>query len=306
MLRFVVDRFIQGIISLLVITFIVFLLGDLTGDPAEFYVNEDATFEQKERVRAKYGLDAPMPLRYVRWLGRMVTGNLGNSFQSHAFPVTKLISSRIAPSFQLAAVAISIILVLSIPLGVLAAIKRGSPFDSFVKALAISGQSIPQFWLAIMLIIVFGVYLRILPISGLGGPSHYVLPAIAAAWAGMAGLLRITRSSMLEVFYSDYIRTARAKGLAEGLVIWRHAFRNALIPIVTFTALLLAGMLNGFVIVEVVFAWPGLGLLTVEAVQGRDFPVLQALIVMIMTMYLVINFLVDVLYGFVDPRIKAN
>lgn len=305
-MRFLLDRLFQSILSLLAVTFIAFALLSFTGDPARFYVNEDYTQADLEQVRKRLGLDKPLPVQYGLWLGRVVQGDLGRSYHEHGTPVATLLRQRVGASFQLAAVAFVIIAVVAIPLGVLSAVKRGTVFDTLGKTLAILGQSVPQFWLGIVLIVLFGVFWQLLPITGRGGPSHYVLPGITAAWFGMAGLLRITRSSMLEVLHADYVRTAHAKGLSNGTVVWRHAFRNALIPIVTFAGLLLGGMLNGFVLIEVVFAWPGLGSATVEAAAGRDFAVIQGLILFIMTVYLLVNLTVDVLYGLIDPRLRFH
>jgi peptide/nickel transport system permease protein len=242
----------------------------------------------------------------VLFLSRAVRGDLGRSFAQHKEKVTTIILRRFPVSAQLAVVVFSIIIVTAIPLGVLSAVKHGTWIDTAGKTLAILGQSTPQFWLGIMLILIFAVQLGWLPIAGRGGPAHYVLPGITGAWFGMAGLLRLTRSSMLEVLNSDYVRTARAKGLAESIVIWIHTFRNALIPIVTYAALLLAGMLNGFLLIEVIFAWPGLGSATVEAAISRDNPTLYGLVMYITILFMAVNFLVDLLYGFLDPRIRVG
>lgn len=304
MFRFTLNRIAQGILTLLVTMFIVFYLADQTGDPARFFTHPEATPEQREYARKKMGLDKPLYQRYGMFLWRAMRADLGNSFQQHNSPVRTMIMNRLPVTGQLAGVVFGIILVTSIPLGVLAAVKRGTWIDTVAKSLAILGQSVPQFWLGIMLMILFGVVLGMLPIAGRGSPLHFVLPGITGAWFGMAGLLRLTRSSMLEVLNSDYVRTARAKGLAEAAVIWVHTFRNALIPIVTYAAILLAGMLNGFLVVEVVFAWQGLGSVTVDAALTRDFPTLYGMVMYIMVLYLVINFLVDILYGYLDPRIR--
>jgi ABC-type dipeptide/oligopeptide/nickel transport system permease component len=284
--------------------FLVFFLAESTGDPVRYYVNEDASIEDMERTRVLMGLDKPFPVRYVLFLARAAKGDLGRSFAQHKQEVTTIILRRFPVSAQLAAVVFSIIIVTAIPLGVLSAVKHGTWIDTLGKSLAILGQSTPQFWLGIMLILIFAVELGWFPIAGRGGPSHYVLPGITGAWFGMAGLLRLTRSSMLEVLNSDYVRTARAKGLSEAIVIWVHTFRNALIPIVTYAALLLAGMLNGFLLIEVIFAWPGLGSATVEAAITRDNPTLYGLVMYITILFMLVNFLVDLLYMVLDPRIR--
>jgi peptide/nickel transport system permease protein len=304
MLRFALNRLAQGIVTLLVTMFIVFYLADQTGDPARFFTHPEATAEQQAYARNKMGLDKPLHERYGLFLWRAMRADLGNSFQQHNSPVRKMIMNRVPITLQLAGVVFGIVMVTAIPLGVLSAVKRGSWIDTIAKSLAILGQSVPQFWLGIMLMLLFGVVLGILPIAGRGSWMHFILPGITGAWFGMAGLLRLTRSSMLEVLNSDYVRTARAKGLAESVVVWVHTFRNALIPIITYSAILLAGMLNGFLVIEVVFAWQGLGSITVNAATTRDFPTLYGMVMYIIILYLVVNFLVDVLYGYIDPRIR--
>jgi ABC-type dipeptide/oligopeptide/nickel transport system permease component len=305
-IRFAFKRLIQGLITLLVMLFLVFFLAENTGDPVRYYVNEDASLEDMERMRVQMGLDKPFVVRYFLFLGRAAKGDLGRSFAQHKQEVTTIILRRLPVSAKLAVVVFSIILVTAIPLGVLSAVKHGTWMDTLGKTVAILGQSTPQFWLGIMLILIFGVQLGLLPFLGLDTPAHYVLPGITGAWFGMAGLLRLTRSSMLEVLHSDYVRTARAKGLSETVVVWLHTFRNALIPIVTYAALLLAGMLNGFLLVEVIFGIPGLGSATVDAAISRDNPTLFGLVMYITVLFMFVNFLVDMLYGFVDPRIRVG
>ena len=304
MLKYAGFRFLQGMVALVLVTFMTFALEHVAGDPIYSYVRVDASAKQIEMARERLGLNRPLVVQYWKHVSRYAVGDLGESLRPHHYPVGKLIAARIPVSFQLAGVVFVFILLTAVPIGVLAAVKRGTVFDTFGKALALGGQSIPTFWLAIVLIVIFAVWLEVLPVGGKGGPSSFILPTFAAAWSGLAAVVRITRSSMLEILGTDYLRTARAKGLSERMVIWTHAFRNALIPIVTLAGLMLGGMLNGLVLIEIIFAWPGLGAQGVEAVMLRDFPVLIALVMLTMVIYLLINFAVDVLYGLIDPRIK--
>jgi ABC-type dipeptide/oligopeptide/nickel transport system permease component len=223
--------------------------------------------------------------------------------------VSDMIVERLPATFSLAFVAMGIAMAMGIPLGVLSAVYRDTFIDRAAKIVAFLGQSTPSFWLAIMLILFLGVYLHelglpSLPVSGRGGPATYVLPAFALGWAVVAGLVRLTRSSMLDVLDSDYMTMARAKGLSETVVIWKHALRNALIPVVTYSGLIMASFMNGSVVIEQVFAWPGLGRLVLTSVTARDFPVVQAVVVLIGVFLIVINLLVDILYAFIDPRIR--
>lgn len=299
------QRLLQAIISFFIVSLIVFVFTWVSGDPVLYHVREDATPEQIETTRELLGLNRPLPVQYFSFLSHAVRGDFGRSLTLKR-PVNQMIRERMPQTFQLAGLAAAISIAVAVPLGVLAALNRGTILDSGAKALALLGQSIPTFWLALILIVIFGVKFQILPFAGRGTPEHFILPAITAAWASMAGMLRITRSSMLEVIGSDYVRTARAKGLRERAVIWRHAFRNALIPIVTSAALLLGGLLNGVTLVEVVFAWPGLGLTTLEATLTRDLPVIQGMVLFIMAIYIAVNYLADMLYVVVDPRIKFS
>ncbi len=302
--KYALHRLLQGILSILVILALLFFLERATGDPARAFVKEDSSEEQIERLRHELGLDRPAVVQYGHYIWRVLHFDFGRTFSEDRSQVSDVVRSRIPATFSLAGITAVVVVLVAVPMGVFSALRRGTIIDTLGKTFAVAGQSIPQFWLGIMLIYIFAVWLGLLPVAQRGGPSHYVLPVFTAAWAGLAGVLRITRSSMLEVIGSDYVRTAYAKGLHPRTVTWTHAFRNALIPVITFIALLMGGMLNGFVLVEVVFAWPGLGQATVEAVTTRDFPLLQGLVVLIMVIYLSINFLVDMLYAVVDPRVR--
>jgi peptide/nickel transport system permease protein len=291
------------VISILVISLMVFTLVRIGGDPTEAFVPEEATEATVELIRARLGLDKPFYQQYWIFFKDMVRGDLGESKVTKE-PVTGKLLERLPATLSLAGISMGIALVIALPLGVLSAVYRDTPIDRLAKILAFLGQSTPQFWMAIMLMVLFGVILQVLPVAGRGGPSTYVLPGITMGWFVVAGVVRLTRSSMLDVLDSDYITMARAKGLSERIVVWKHALRNAMIPVLTFSGLILGGFMNGSVVVEVVFAWPGLGRLALDAVVSRDFPVVQGMVMMVGAFYIVINLLVDLLYAAIDPRIK--
>ena len=308
MWAFILRRFLQSLLALFVLSVVTFFFTWTTGDPVNYILPmEETTEEQLATYKKQLGLDRPLGVQYVVYVSRVVRGDFGNAIHLGNRPVVDVIESRVIPTLHLGAMAFAMVLVLAIPLGVFAAYNRGAIVDSLARTLAFAGQSVPEFWLAIVLIFLVGVQLGLLPVAGReGGWQHWVLPAITAGWFSMAGLLRITRSSVLEVLGSDYVRTARAKGLMERTVLWRHTFRNSLIPVITAVALLLVGMMNGIVLVETVFGWPGLGRLIVEAVTARDLFLVQALVLLIGSMYLFANFCADVLYGVVDPRVRYS
>lgn len=308
MLGFILRRILQALLALLAVSLVVFLFTWITGDPVNYVAPPDEiTEDEKEALRKELGLDRPLIVQYQIFLWRAVHGDFGYALTRGRIPVTTVIRGKIVATVHLGLLAGAFAIVLAVPLGVFAAYSRGKVPDILARTLAYAGQSIPEFWLALLLIFIFGVQLRLLPIAGReGSPLHWVLPAVTAGWYSMAGLLRITRSSMLEVLGADSIRTARAKGLPERVVLWRHTFRNALIPIITAMALLLVGILNGIVLVETVFGWPGLGRLAVEAVTSRDLFLVQGVVLLIAVMYLTANLMADVLYAFADPRVRYN
>ena len=305
---YVANRVGQSIVNIMCITILVFLLARATGDPADVFIDDALPPEAVEMFRAKLGLDQPLYVQYWFFLKDLARGDLGQSVKGHR-PVTQMLVERLPATFSLGLVAMGIAMVMGIPLGVLSAVYRGTVIDRAAKIIAFLGQSTPSFWLGIMLMLFFGVFfyqqgLPSLPISGRGGPVTYILPAFTMGWFVVAGLVRLTRSSMLDVLDSDYVTMARAKGLNEKIVIWKHALRNAMIPVLTYSGLILGGFMNGSVVVEQVFAWPGVGRMALTAVSGRDFPVVQGVVIMIGIFYIVINLLVDILYVLVDPRIK--
>jgi len=259
--------------------------------------------DAREIMAAKLGLDRPLYEQYAKYIGQLARGDLGQSVRT-GIPVTEILAERLPATFQLGLFALIFAVSLSIPLGVLGAVYRDTPIDWLSKVVAFLGQSMPPFWLGIMLIILFAVFWGIVPPAGKLGPSSYILPGFTLGWAVMAGMVRLVRSSMLDVLDSDYVTMARAKGLAEIVVVSKHALRNALIPVITYSSLVLGAFMNGSVVVEQVFAWPGIGTIAVQSVVSRDFPVVQGVVIVFGSFFILINFFVDILYAVIDPRIK--
>lgn len=287
------------------VSVVTFFLTFLSGDPAELMLPPGATAEQMARFRREWGFDDPIHVQYGRFLSRAVQGDLGVSLR-HGQPALPLIWDRMPATLQLTVTAMVLAIALAIPLGILSATHRGGPLDLIAMALALVGQAVPNFWLAIMAILTFSVTLGWLPTSGRGSWQHVVLPASVLAVGLMALLTRLARSTMLEVLSEDFVRTARAKGLRETAVLMRHALRNALIPLVTVVGLQFGYILGGAVVVETVFTWPGVGLFTIQAITNRDYPVVQASVLILATAVVLINLTVDVLYGLLDPRIRVR
>ena len=303
MLRFTAARIAQSVITLIVLSMVVFFGAELTGDIALAMATPDTTEAELEEIRRKFGLDRPAYERYARYIFNLAQGDLGVSGTSRR-QVSEMMAERIPPTLQLAAVGLFLAMALGIPLGVLAAVKRNTILDQLAKLFAIVGMSAPQFWVAIMLIMFFGAQLKWLPTYGRGGIDHYILPGIAISLFVMAGFMRLTRSSMLEVLDSEFVKFARIKGLQERLVIFKHALKNAIIPVLTFGGVSFAGLLNGAIVVEVVFAWPGLGRLMLDAIRERDTVVIMATILTSGFIYVFLSTVVDILYAYVDPRIR--
>jgi len=303
--KFLIARLAQSLVSLFVISFIVFVLGSMTGKEIDFLLplDEAITADEIQELRVAYGLDKSRIERYRDYLWGLATGDLGFS-RTEQRPVWKVIADRLPATLQLACAVLLATVAVSIPLGVLSAVKRGSLLDYLARIFAFINQAIPTFWLALVLILVFGVWLNVLPVAGREGFTHYILPVIAIMGGATAGLTRLTRSAMLEVLDSEYIKLVRAKGVSNRWVIWKHALKNAMIPIITYIGLLTAGLLNGVLVGEIIFAWPGIGRVTFAAINERDFVLLQGVVLFIAVLYLGINFLVDVIYASVDPRIR--
>ena len=266
---------------------------------------ELADEEGIQRLKERFGLDKSKTEQYLIFMKNAVQLDFGQSVREYR-PALDVLVERIPATLQLTVAGMGLAIIVGVPLGILAAVRPNSVFDYLSKLFAVIGMATPQFWVGIMAVLFFGAYLKVLPTFGRGGPDHYILPAFVLSWPIMAGMMRLTRSSMLEILDSEFIKFARVKGLRENLVLWKHALRNAAIPLLTFSGISLAGLLNGSVVVEVVFAWPGVGRLLLEAVINRDFPVLQATVLASAFFYLVTALIVDVLYAYADPRIRFN
>jgi peptide/nickel transport system permease protein len=303
MQRYILRRFFQALITLLAVSIIVFFLARLTGNPLHLLMPLDATEEDYRQAAKELGLDKPLPVQYGIFLVKAVKGDFGKSIRVGR-PVSELLKIRVPNSLKLALAAIIVTALMAVPLGIIAAVKKGSFWDGLAQVIAVLGQSLPIFWVGIVFIFIFSVRLNLLPTSGMGGISHYILPAFTLGWALVAAIARLLRSSMLEVLDSEYIKMARIKGTPEGLVIWKHALKNALIPVVTFGGFYFAILLTGAVITETVFAWPGMGRLAYEAIMWRDFPVIQGVVLLATALVVTVNLLVDILYAYIDPRIR--
>ena len=298
-------RLIQAAVALVAVLLVVFVCLLATGDPVEMLVPPDATDADKAGIRQAYGLDRPVLYQFGAFVWRAAQGDFGRSFFSDR-PALGLVFERLPASVELAVASTLIAIVVGVPLGIVAAVSRGTFVDQLVMGIALLGQSVASFWLALMLIFAFGVTLQWLPVSGRLGGASLVLPSVALSVWLLALLARLTRSEMLEVLGQDFIRTARAKGLGTTAILARHALRNALIPLITVTGVSLGWQLGGAVVIEAVFAWPGLGTTLLEAVLRRDFPVVLAGVAVLSTVFVAINLIVDVLYGYIDPRIRLG
>jgi ABC-type dipeptide/oligopeptide/nickel transport system permease component len=302
--RQLVVRLVQTLVSLLGMSLLIFVLVRASGDPTDLMRTSTSTEEEIANIKVQWGLDKSYPEQYWLFVSGMAQGDLGKSLIQRR-PVTTMIGEALPSSLSLAGLAFVLGIGLALVLGVLAATNRDTWLDNGVKFLAIMGQALPVFWVAIVAIYVFSVYWHWLPTSGMGTPAHYVLPVLTLAFILLPGVMRLVRSSMLDVLGSEYVKLARIKGLPERTVIWKHALRNALIAPLTAAGAIFAGLITGAVILETVFAWPGVGRLLVMAVSGRDFPVVQGVVMMVAVVTLAINLLVDIAYAYVDPRIRT-
>jgi peptide/nickel transport system permease protein len=303
LVRFVLGRLVQAFLTLLLASFAVFALGRLTGNPADTMLPIEATAQQREDFIQRMGLDRPLIVQYWVYLQHAAQGDFGRSLRNN-YPVTDLVGTFLVNSLKLASAAMLFVLVVSVPLGVAAAVYRGRIWDRLAMTLALLGQSLPPFWTGIMAVLLFGVLLGWLPAGGMGSLPHYILPAVTMGLTIVAGVVRLLRSSMLEVLDAEYVKLARAKGLSEAAVVWKHALRNALIPVVTYIGFMYGLIIAAAITTEVVFSWPGLGRATYEALLTRDFPLLQFAVLVWAALIIGINFLVDVLYLALDPRIR--
>jgi peptide/nickel transport system permease protein len=303
---FLVRRLFSALVTVVgVATLVFFLIHLIPGDPVDRILGDSARPADREALRTALGLDAPVSVQFGDFLSGLARLDLGDSIVSGR-PVASLIAQHLPATLQLAAAALAIALLVAVPLGVIAARRRGTRLDSLAMGFSLLGVSIPNFWLGPMLILVFSLWLGWTPVSGREGLASLVLPALTLGTSLAAVLARMVRSSLLEVLEEDFMRTARAKGLDENTVVWRHGLRNALLPVVTLVGLQLGALLGGAVITETVFAWPGIGLLLVDAIQARDYPVVQGCVLTISTTYVLVNLGTDLIYGVIDPRIELT
>jgi ABC-type dipeptide/oligopeptide/nickel transport system permease component len=296
-------RVAQTALILVAITVVVFWVVRLSGDPVLLMLPADASQQDIERLRESLGFDQPVHIQLWRFMGRVVTGDFGTSLRFQE-PALALVLDRLPSTALLALTALAISTLIAIPLGVLSAVRRDSLWDRAAMGAALLGQSMPIFWTGIMLITVFSVALDLFPSSGSGTIRHLVLPAAALGFFSTGRMTRLVRAGMLEVLGQDYVRTARAKGLAERRVVYRHALRNSLLPVITIVGLELGSTLGGAVVTETVFAWPGVGRLIVSAIFARDYPLVQAAVLVVAAMLVLVNLVVDLLYTVVDPRVR--
>ena len=305
MIRFMLRRTFYALVTLFILSLTIFTVIRMTGDPVTYLAEPGIQEEDLDRIRADWGLDKPWPVQYLVFAKNIFTGDLGKSF-NYQMPVSTLYFQRLPNSLELAAAATLISFFIGIPAGLISAVKVNTAWDSFGKTIALFGLAVPGFWLGLVLILVFSVWLEWLPTSGQGGWRNLIMPSLALGWYFAASLLRLTRSSMLEVMRSEYIKLARLKGLPGYAVIAMHAFKNALIPVLTLAGVNLVVMINAAVIIEVIFAWPGIGRLLYEGIFQRDFPLVQGVVMEAGIMIVVINLIIDILYAYIDPRIRIT
>lgn len=303
MVGYVVGRVLQALLSMLVVISIVFVLTRLSGNPVHLLLDVNATQRDFDLLTHHLGLDKPLLVQYGLYVKNIVQGDFGKSVLTRR-PVTEHIWERLPATVELGVVAMFLSVAMGVPIGVYSAVRRGGVLDMGARVFAVLGQSLPPFWLGLMLILLFGVILRVLPAGGRGGPQHLLLPAFTLGYFTSAAIMRLTRSSMLEVLGTDYIKFARLKGLHEQVVLWKHGLKNALLPVITFAVMLFVQFLGGAVVTETVFAWPGLGRLILESITTRDYPIVQAGVLVLSALYLIGNLCVDVLYSWLNPRIR--
>ncbi|MGG0719029.1 ABC transporter permease [Robertmurraya massiliosenegalensis] len=305
MKKYLSKRLLQIIPTLFIITFVVFVLVYMAGDPVALMLPEDASEADREALREALGLNKPFLVQFVTFLSNLITGNFGTSFRynQEALP---LVLERLPATFELATASMIVAIIIAIPLGVYSARKRNSFVDLFITGGSVLGKAMPNFWLGIMLILLLAVNYQVFPVSGRGTIAHLILPAITLGTGIAAEMTRLIRSSMLEILNQDYIRTAKSKGVSDSKVVFVHAFRNSLIPVVTIMGLQISSLVSGALITETVFSWPGLGLLLVQAVNGRDMAIVQAAVFVIAVLVIVINLLTDLIYRLLDPRINYS
>ena len=305
-MQLVISRMASAAVVILgVLCLVFFLIHLVPGDPVEVMLGESARPADREALRQSLGLDQPLPVQFGHYLGNIVQLDFGTSLHSKR-PIVDILAERIPATLELAIAALLVAVVIAFPLGVIAAVRKDSGWDHGAMTVSLLGVSIPNFLMGPLLILFFAVWLGWFPVSGREGLGSLVLPAITLGSAMAAILSRMVRATLLEVLGEDYIRTAKAKGLGPGAIIWRHALRNALLPVITLLGLQLGALLAGAVITEAVFSWPGIGQLIIEAIQGRDYPVVQACVLLISLSYVVVNTLTDLAYSWLDPRVRLG
>jgi len=305
MTTYIMRRAVSSAVTLLVVAVVVFALSRMIGNPVSMYLDPSATADDRERLTRALGLDQPYVVQFAVFAFRAIFfGDLGRSFH-FSRPVTEIFFDRFWDTVQLGAVSFVFSMALAVPIGILSAARRNSWWDYFGRVFVFFGQALPSFWLGIMMILIFAVKFNLVPPAGKEGPESFILPAITLGWAAAAGVARMVRSSMLDVLASNYIRTARSKGLGERMVLTRHALKNAMIPAVAYSSVVLVRtFVIGSIVVETVFGWPGIGRLAYESTFARDYPLIQGIVVMIAIIVIGVNLLSDILYGWLDPRIR--
>lgn len=304
MQRYIIIRLIQSVFTLIGVSIIVFSLARLSGNPLDVLLPDEADDETFIRISELWGLNDPWYVQYFTFVRNASRGEFGPSFKWQGRTAMELVILHLPATLQLAVISIGVSVLLAVPIGVMSAVKKGTVLDTVGKLIALLGQSLPSFWLAIVLIWIFAVQLGWFPTSGRGGISNMVLPAVALGWFSVASFMRLTRSSMLNVLDSEYIKLARIKGLPEWKVVWKHGLKNAAIPPLTVFGAIVVGQMTGSVTIETVFAWPGVGLLALQAVNARDYQVIQAVTMFISVLFIAMNLLIDILYAYIDPRIR--
>lgn len=304
MQRCILLRLVHAVVVILVVSVIIFGMSRLTGNPADVLLPPDATQAEVDYALALRGLDRPLHVQYFTFLGNALRGDFGVSIRWRGESVLSLVLSRLPATLQLASFALLISVLMAVPIGVIAAVKKDTGIDYGAKLIALPGQSLPSFWVELVLMWIFAVHLGWLPTSGRGTFQHMILPAVALGWYQVAALARLTRSAMLDVLDSEYVKLARIKGLSERKVIWKHCLRNATIVPITYFGLVLGVFATGSVVIETVFSWPGVGLLAIQAIVARDFQVVQTVVIFFTGIYILSSLLVDITYAYLDPRVR--
>ncbi len=303
--RYVFRRLVQGIIALFILGTIVFILARVTGDPVNLLLPADATQEDRVRLSQELGLDRPYYVQYFEFATATIKGDFGTSLRFQR-PALDLIKERLPNSLLLVGAAFILALVIGIPLGVIAGSRRGGVIDSVCRLVAVVGIAAPNFWVALVLMQIFAVQLKVLPTARMGGIDHYVLPAFSLCFFVLAGMMRLLRSSMIEVLDSEFVKLARIKGVSTRIIVWKHCLRNSLVPALSFAGTYFGLMVGGAIVIESIFAWPGIGRLSYEGILYRDYPLLQATVLFNGALIIMVNFMVDALYSYVDPRIRRD